>query len=83
MPSAVCRCRARRAEEAAVARPVELALSDLTAATDGFAEGKLIGSGGFSDVYEASADLHLSSSPRLRSCAVDMLDTWLSPGLTA
>ncbi|EOD14347.1 hypothetical protein EMIHUDRAFT_53837, partial [Emiliania huxleyi CCMP1516] len=41
---------------------------DLTAATDGFAEGKLIGSGGFSHVYEASADLHLSlaAPPQLR-----------------
>jgi len=56
------------AEEAAVARPVEIALSDLTAATDGFADGKLIGSGGFSHVYEASADLHLSlaAPPQLR-----------------
>ncbi|EOD26233.1 hypothetical protein EMIHUDRAFT_73631, partial [Emiliania huxleyi CCMP1516] len=56
------------AAEAAVARPVEIALSDLTAATDGFAEGKLIGSGGFSHVYEASADLHLSlaAPPQLR-----------------
>ena len=53
---------------AAFARPVELALSDLTAATDGFADGKLIGSGGFSHVYEASADLHLSlaAPPQLR-----------------
>ncbi|EOD25375.1 hypothetical protein EMIHUDRAFT_73903, partial [Emiliania huxleyi CCMP1516] len=56
------------AEEAAAARPIELALSDLTAATDGFADGKLIGSGGFSRVYEASADLHLhlAAPPRLR-----------------
>ena len=56
------------AAEGAVARPVEIALSDLTAATDGFAEGKLIGSGGFSHVYEASADLHLSlaAPPQLR-----------------
>ncbi|EOD26147.1 hypothetical protein EMIHUDRAFT_443476 [Emiliania huxleyi CCMP1516] len=54
--------------EEAVARPVEIALSDLTAATDGFADRKLIGSGGFSRVYEASADLHLSLSapPQLR-----------------
>ena len=56
------------AAEAVVVRPVEIALSDLAAATDGFAEGKLIGSGGFSHVYEASADLH-QPSPRLRSCA--------------
>ncbi|EOD29458.1 hypothetical protein EMIHUDRAFT_468558 [Emiliania huxleyi CCMP1516] len=56
------------ADEAVVARPVEIALSDLAAATDGFADGKLIGSGGFSHVYEASADLHLSlaAPPQLR-----------------
>ena len=56
------------AAEAVVARPVEIALSDLAAATDGFADGKLIGSGGFSHVYEASADLHLSlaAPPQLR-----------------
>ncbi|EOD05470.1 hypothetical protein EMIHUDRAFT_97349 [Emiliania huxleyi CCMP1516] len=59
---------ASKASREAVARPVEIALSDLTAATDGFADRKLIGIGGFSRVYEASADLHLSLSapPQLR-----------------